>query len=226
MVLVAKHIQPDTNDAITVCRMRQGAKIEAKGARAVQLEGVVYPHDFAFATLPPEYVNGSTPIVVYVTETPPADAAPAKVHRFVLRAEGDGWSAKAQRAPAEPLPLLGNVRPPTYGQHAGKGNAPRTGPTSGSQRTGASEHRAQPSDPVSSATSVPGHNAAMRPEQPAGSGSYLLQIAVASILFIAVAGALYYRTLAGPGRGGGAPYQRVVLMTDLERDRQATNGSR
>ena len=76
----------------------------------MQLDGVSYPHDFAFGTLPSEHSNGSTPVVIYVTETPPADTTPAKLHRFVLHPEGDGWSREALRPPLDTLPQFGNMR--------------------------------------------------------------------------------------------------------------------
>lgn len=67
----------------------------------MQLEGVTYPHDFAFATLPAEYVTTAVPVVVFVTETPSADMLqPARLHRFVLAQ--DGWS----RAPAAGSPAV------------------------------------------------------------------------------------------------------------------------
>jgi hypothetical protein len=62
----------------------------------LQLEGVAFPHDFAFGTLPAEHVTTSVPVVVYVTETPTSTSRTARLHRFVLAT--DGWSADLTRS--------------------------------------------------------------------------------------------------------------------------------
>jgi hypothetical protein len=72
----------------------------------VQLKGVRFPHDFAFSSLPTEHVTTSTPVIIYVTETPPDETRPAKLHRFVLRSADDGWTATAQRRPADLAALV------------------------------------------------------------------------------------------------------------------------
>ena len=78
-------------------------KPPSSDTHAVQLKGVAFPHDFAFGALPRQHNNGSTPLVVYVTETPPQDAPPAKLHRFVLAPEGQGWSREPLCMPDDKL---------------------------------------------------------------------------------------------------------------------------
>jgi hypothetical protein len=67
---------------------------------ATQLEGVRYPHDFAFGVLPVEFAKSAAPLVIYVSETPPKGET-ANLHRFVLAR--DGWSHTAIAKP-EPAP--------------------------------------------------------------------------------------------------------------------------
>jgi hypothetical protein len=60
----------------------------------MQLPGVLWPHDFSFASLPLDYVKTVSQTIVYVTETPPRGEPPGRLHRFVLAAEDGSWTAR------------------------------------------------------------------------------------------------------------------------------------